>query len=82
MTIRYLMPVRWQHKKTFGLFRGLITFGIAAVILDMASTKTGIQSGLAVAEALGNVRRPWNVENESGRIHLGHSTRPQTSEAA
>lgn len=42
----------------------------------------GIQSGLAVAEALGNVRRPWNVENESGRIHLGHSTRPQTSEAA
>ncbi|KZB61582.1 NADH-ubiquinone oxidoreductase subunit 6 [Thalassospira lucentensis] len=31
----------------------------------------GIQSGLAVAEALGNVRRPWNVENESGRIHLG-----------
>ncbi|MEM6536251.1 MAG: hypothetical protein AAF668_00825 [Pseudomonadota bacterium] len=35
----------------------------------------GLQSGLAVAEALGGVRRPWNVENESGRIHLpeGHS---------
>jgi predicted NAD/FAD-binding protein len=31
----------------------------------------GLQSGLAVAEALGGVRRPWNVENESGRIHLG-----------
>lgn len=30
----------------------------------------GIQSGLAVAEALGGVRRPWNVDNESGRIHL------------
>jgi predicted NAD/FAD-binding protein len=30
----------------------------------------GLQSGLAVAEALGNVRRPWNVPNESGRIHL------------
>ncbi|MDX5593235.1 NAD(P)/FAD-dependent oxidoreductase [Pseudovibrio sp. SPO723] len=30
----------------------------------------GLQSGLAVAEALGNVRRPWNVENESGRIPL------------
>ncbi|KPF44464.1 NAD(P)/FAD-dependent oxidoreductase [Rhizobium sp. AAP43] len=28
----------------------------------------GLQSGLAVAEALGGVRRPWNVENESGRI--------------
>ena len=30
----------------------------------------GLQSGLAVAEALGGVRRPWNVENESGRIYL------------
>lgn len=30
----------------------------------------GLQSGLAVAEALGNVRRPWEVENESGRIHI------------
>lgn len=30
----------------------------------------GIQSGLAAAEALGGVKRPWNVENESGRIFL------------
>jgi len=30
----------------------------------------GLQSGLAVAEALGSARRPWSVENESGRIHL------------
>ena len=30
----------------------------------------GLQSGLAVAEALGGVRRPWNVDNESGRIQL------------
>ena len=31
----------------------------------------GLQSGLAVAEALGGVRRPWTVANESGRIVLG-----------
>lgn len=31
----------------------------------------GLQAGLAVAEALGGVRRPWNVPNESGRIHVG-----------
>lgn len=31
----------------------------------------GLQAGLAVAEQLGGVRRPWTVENESGRIHLG-----------
>lgn len=30
----------------------------------------GLQSGLAVAEQLGGVRRPWNVENDSGRIHI------------
>lgn len=30
----------------------------------------GLQSGLAVAEALGNVRRPWTVADESGRIPL------------
>ena len=30
----------------------------------------GIQSGLAVAEMLGGVRRPWSVQNESGRIGL------------
>jgi predicted NAD/FAD-binding protein len=34
----------------------------------------GAQSGLAVAEQLGQVRRPWSVDNESGRIAL-----PETS---
>ncbi|MES2897647.1 MAG: FAD-dependent oxidoreductase [Pseudomonadota bacterium] len=29
-----------------------------------------LQSGLAVAEALGDVRRPWTVDDESGRIHV------------
>jgi len=30
----------------------------------------GLQAGLATAEALGGVRRPWTVANESGRIPL------------
>jgi uncharacterized protein len=30
----------------------------------------GLQSGLAVAEQLGGVRRPWSVHDESSRIHL------------
>ena len=30
----------------------------------------GLQAGLAVAEALGEVRRPWRVAHESARIHL------------
>lgn len=34
-----------------------------------------LQSGLAVAEQLGGVRRPWQVANESGRITLSASPR-------
>jgi predicted NAD/FAD-binding protein len=30
----------------------------------------GLQAGLAVAEQLGGVRRPWTVADESARIHL------------
>jgi len=30
----------------------------------------GLQAGLAVAEAVGGVQRPWTVREESGRIHL------------
>jgi len=33
----------------------------------------GLQAGLAVAEALGGVRRPWRVPEESGRICLAPS---------
>jgi predicted NAD/FAD-binding protein len=34
----------------------------------------GLQAGLAVAEQLGDVRRPWHVPNESGRIVLTAQT--------
>jgi len=33
----------------------------------------GLQAGLAVGEALGKIRRPWSVKDESGRIFLGSS---------
>ncbi len=33
----------------------------------------GLQAGLAVAEQLGGLRRPWNVPDESGRITLGRN---------
>jgi predicted NAD/FAD-binding protein len=34
----------------------------------------GLQAGLAVAESLGGVRRPWQVANESGQIPAMHAT--------
>ncbi len=36
----------------------------------------GLQAGLAVAEQLGGVRRPWRVANESGRIFIGAPPTP------
>jgi predicted NAD/FAD-binding protein len=39
----------------------------------------GLQAGLAVAEALGGVRRPWTVPEESGRIHI-HASAPAVPE--
>lgn len=34
----------------------------------------GLQAGLAVAEQLGGVRRPWQVDNESARIFLNQES--------
>jgi len=42
----------------------------------------GLQAGLAVAEALGGVRRPWIVPNESSRIHIGAQYQTPMLEAA
>ena len=41
----------------------------------------GLQSGLAVAEQLGGVRRPWSVADESGRIRTGPSAPPMETAA-
>lgn len=41
----------------------------------------GLQSGLAVAEAVGGVKRPWTIENESGRICIA-GIHPQSFDAA
>lgn len=42
----------------------------------------GLQAGLAVAEQLGGVKRPWSVANESGRIVVGPTPAASLSEAA
>ena len=41
----------------------------------------GLQAGLAVAEQLGGVRRPWTVPDESSRIHI-HPLADTVTEAA
>ncbi len=41
----------------------------------------GLQAGLAVAEAIGGVRRPWSVAAESARIRLPGALAPTASAA-
>jgi uncharacterized protein len=36
----------------------------------------GLQAGLAVAEQLGGLKRPWALENPSTRIHVAHRPPP------
>jgi uncharacterized protein len=40
----------------------------------------GLQAGIAVAEELGGVRRPWQVPNESGRIFIARDAADRTAE--
>jgi predicted NAD/FAD-binding protein len=42
----------------------------------------GLQAGLAVAEALGAVRRPWTVARESCRIHVRNRKKTESTEEA
>lgn len=42
----------------------------------------GLQAGLAVAEDLGGVRRPWEVANDSGRIHRASLASPYPAREA
>jgi uncharacterized protein len=42
----------------------------------------GLQSGLAVAEAIAGRKRPWRVANESGRIHVRPKRQMSTLEGA
>lgn len=42
----------------------------------------GLQAGLAVAEKLGKIKRPWNVRNESGRIYTEGQNPMDAEEAA
>ena len=38
-----------------------------------------LQSGLAVAEQLGSTLRPWNIQNQNGRIHVSPTEQRSTS---
>ena len=56
---RHLWPLQGERKTWF-----------SGAYLGSGFHEDGLQAGLAVAEQLGGVRRPWNVADESGRLAL------------
>ena len=63
-----------EAQKSLWTLQGRRNVWFAGAWFGSGFHEDGIQAGLAAAEAVGGVRRPWSVENESGRIHLGPPT--------
>ena len=50
--------------------QGIDRIWYAGAHLGAGFHEDGLQAGLAIAEALGGVQRPWTVANASGRVSL------------
>ena len=58
----------WKAQRDIWRIQGRGGVWYAGAHLGYGFHEDGLQSGLAVAEAIGGVRRPWNVEGESDRL--------------
>lgn len=58
-------------QKQLWSLQGVANVWFAGAYFGAGFHEDGLQAGLAAAEAMGKVRRPWSVKEESGRIHLG-----------
>ena len=63
-------PAAIQAQKSLWSLQGRGGVWFCGAYFGAGFHEDGLQSGLAVAEQLGGVRRPWSVQDESGRIHL------------
>jgi len=59
-----------RAQRSFWSIQGERNTWYAGAWLGSGFHEDGLQAGLAVAEALGGLRRPWRVAEESGRINL------------
>ncbi len=59
-----------QAQRRLWLLQGVRRTWFCGAWFGAGFHEDGVQAGLAVAEAIGGVRRPWEVKNESGRIHV------------
>lgn len=59
----------WKAQRDIWRIQGRGGVWYAGAHLGYGFHEDGLQSGLAVAEAIGGVRRPWDVEHESDRLY-------------
>lgn len=64
-------PAAMAAQRDMWTIQGLQNTWFCGAYMGAGFHEDGIQSGLAVAERLGCLKRPWSVAGESGRIHLG-----------
>jgi len=58
-----------QAQRELWSLQGLRSTWFCGAYFGAGFHEDGLQAGLAVAESLGGVQRPWTVADESGRIH-------------
>jgi predicted NAD/FAD-binding protein len=72
-----------KAQKALWTLQGVDGIWVAGAWCGAGFHEDGLQAGLAAAEAMGGMRRPWRVPDDSGRIYLSHvQTPPSLSEAA
>lgn len=64
-------PAALQAQRSLREIQGVRRTWYCGAYCGAGFHEDGLQAGLWVAEALGGVRRPWTVADESGRIFLG-----------
>ena len=65
----------WTAQKDLWVLQGERDTWFCGSYFGAGFHEDALQAGLAAAEHLGGVRRPWRVADESGRIYLGEGAR-------
>ena len=69
-------PAALASQRKIWSLQGRDNVWFAGAWLGSGFHEDGLQAGLAAAEAMGGARRPWQVPDESGRLHIPEDSLP------